>query len=514
MPELTQHERAIVDKVAASGRFLVQGTCHPGGASLKSFNEQGRPVGSPRIFEQLGALRDALATDGDERTLTVEVRRGENGYELRRTFDLPHISPAVAVLDPGYRYPGHPAPGMPRPHGIDVTAEPTDPAVLAEVSGLVAAFVALYTSIKGEAPDFGPPRTEEEIAAAEASMGLRLPEEVRALYRSISADNSEHGLLGAHSLLPLEAVVEWYHQGEPGTETGDDGLFPTYEVVLDTEPAGHVRRGSRSDWWVTVTTDRGCNYGAVDLDPAAGGRRGQLFEYGRDFHNPVGYIAASVTDVMRDVVAALRAGEYEKGHEESTYLVAEGNIGRSTEADHTRSVRAGERSTAEVVAGLDGVQQLYLNDADRIELAALAPLSTLRALSINRAGRVETPLPHRIPLESLSLHAGQADLGALACHPTLWHLELSGLSAPVDVAVLAALPALTALDLSGVDAVGLELLADLPGLRVLTLSPEQWRVLRASDRLPPRLAAARMGGRTLLDEAMEWRGWLMGEAAS
>lgn len=514
MSDVAQHERAIVDRVAASGRFLVQGTCNRGGSSLKAFDDDGRPTSSPMIFGELGALRDALAGDGDERTLVVEVRRGGGGYELRHTFDLPGISPAETVVDPGYRYPGHPAPGMPRPEGIEVTGEPTDPAVLAEVGGLVAEFVELYTSIKGEAPDFGTPRTEEEIHAAETSMGLRLPEEVRALYRSIDCDSNEHGLLGAHSLLPLNAVVGWYHEGEPGTASGDDRLFPTNPVAVDTEPAGHVRRVSRSDWWVTITTDRGGNCGALDLDPAAGGRRGQLFEYGRDFHGPVGYIAASVADVLRDVVTALRADEYEKGYEESTYLVPTGNVGRSEEPDYNRSVRVGDRATAEVAADLDGVQQLYLNDADRIELAALAPLSTLRALSINRAGRVETPLPHDVPLESLRLHAEHADLDVLAGHPTLWYLEFNGLSTPVDVAALAALPALTALDLSDVDVTGLELLADLPGLRVLTLAPEQWRVLRAADRLPPRLAAARMGGRTFLDEATEWRAWLVGEAAS
>lgn len=513
MSDVAQHERAIIDRVAASGRFLVQGTCNPGGASLKAFGEDGRPTSSPMIFGELEALRGALAGAGDDRTLVVEVRRGAGGYELRHTFDLPGISPAVVVVDSGYRYPGHPGPGMPRPEGIEVTDEPTDPTILAEVGGLVAEFVAVYTSIKGEAPDFGTPRTEEEIRAAETAMGLRLPEEVRALYRSIDSDSNEHGLLGAHSLLPLNVVVDWYHEGEPGTGPGDDRLFPTNPVAFDTEPAGHVRRVSRSDWWVTITTDRGGNYGAVDLDPAARGRRGQVFESGRDFHGPVGYIAASVTDVLREVLAALRAGEYAKGYEESTYLVPTGNIGRSKEPDYNRSVRVGDQATAEVAADLGGVQQLYLNDADRIELAALSSLSTLRSLSVNRAGRVETALPHDVPLESLRLHTGHADLGVLVGHPTLWHLELNGLGAPADVAALAALPALTALDLSDVDAVGLELLADLPGLRVLTLSPEQWRVLRAADRLPPRLAAARMGGRTFVDEAVEWREWLLGKAS-
>lgn len=506
MSELAEHERAIVDKVAASGRFLVQGTCDAGGASLKAFDAEGRSTTAPMIFGELDMLRHSLTDGTDRRRLVVEVRRGAEGYELRHTFELPGISPTPVVLDPAYRYPGHPAPGMARPEGIEVTEEPTDPAVLAEVSGLVAEYVALYTAIKGEAPDFGTPRTEEEIRAAEASMGLRLPEEIRALYRTIAEDGNEHGLLGAHSLLPLEAVVGWYREGEPGTTPDDEGLFPTHPVVLGTEG---VRRVSRSDWWVTITTDRGGNNGAVDLDPAPGGRRGQLLEYGRDFHGPLGRIAASVTDVLREVLEALRAGEYEKGDEDSTYLVPRGNVGRSEEPFYDDSVRVKDRATTDVVAGLAGVQRLYLNDAERISLADLAPLSTLRALSINRAGLVETPLPHEVPLESLFLHARDADLSAFAGHPTLWHLELSGLAAPVDVAALAALPALTALDLSGVEVAGLEQLADLPGLRVLTLTGEQWDVLRAADRLPPRLAAARMSGRTFMDEALGWRAWLL-----
>ncbi|GIG70031.1 SMI1/KNR4 family protein [Phytomonospora endophytica] len=517
MPEPTTAERALIAKVAGEGHALVQAVHRRGAMSLKAFSRSGRPATAGAFFGEIAAVAQALCEPNDDRVLILEVNRTETGYRLSHTFALRDISPAEVLLDPEHRYPNHPSPGMPRPEGIDVTDRPTDPAVLAEVRALVGEYIALYTSIKGTAPDFGEPLTEAEILAAETAMGLRLPEDVRALYRCVHSDSHEHGLLGAQSLLPLDSVVHGYVSEGPGTSPADERPFPVNAVVFDADPPGVVRRVSRSDWWVTVATDMGGNSCAIDLDPAAEGTRGQLIEFGRDFHGPVGLVAASVTEVLRQVVTALRAGAYEKDEEPgSTYLILDERVGRSTEAGYRPANRVGPDSTASVVERLTDpltAQLLYLNDAEMIELAALTPLANLRALSINRAARVTTPLPHELPVESLRLSAADADLALLSGHPDLWQLELAGLTAPVAVEALAALPALSALDLSEVDVDDVEALADLTGLRVLTLNAAQWSRLREADRVPPHLAAARMAGRCFLDEAVTWREWLTGKTS-
>jgi SMI1 / KNR4 family (SUKH-1) len=235
--------------------------------------------------------------------IVVELTATRTGdYVVSYSGDLPSLPPRV-VLDEGYRYPNHPQPGMSKPPAAVNDGRPTDPAVLAEVQGLVAEFVERSTQLLGEPPRFtsGYGYREAEILAVEERLGVRLPEDLRALYRTIHDDNTESGLLGRFSPASLEQVVAWYHDGDPGSYLLDEGLFAYDPVVFETHPYGHVRRLSRSDWWVTFAPDYGMNYAAVDLDPAELGAYGQVLTFGRDVHGPIVYVAASVRHRMRTV---------------------------------------------------------------------------------------------------------------------------------------------------------------------------------------------------------------------
>src|SRR5689334_8136400 len=107
----------------------------------------GLPYGAD-VDALLRRLRSAVAADG---SLLVELT-GTPGAGYQVTYQagadddsaLPELEPVV-VLDPGYRLPGHPRPGMARPARTGNDGRPTDPAVLAEVQGLVAEFVAAYS---------------------------------------------------------------------------------------------------------------------------------------------------------------------------------------------------------------------------------------------------------------------------------------------------------------------------------------------------------------------------------
>jgi hypothetical protein len=127
----------------------------------------------------------------------------------------------------------------------------------------------------------------------------------------------------------------------------------------------------------------------------------------------------------------------------------------------------------------------------------------LRELNINRAGQVTLWPPPQ--LESLSLHARQADLSALEGHPTLWELTLTDL--PVRVDLPATLPALTRLDVSAAIIDDMDALAELD-IRVLTLNAEQWQRLRTNDRLPGNLAGAQLSTSVPLTQAADWSSWL------
>lgn len=215
--------------------------------------------------------------------------------------------PFRLILDSAFHFPGEPRHPAPEPE----IGPPTDPVALAEVGNLVGEFIAHYTKIIGVPPDLGEGCTEADLLAAEHAVGLRLPDDVRALYRMVEWDPRESGLLGRQSLLPLAGLVEH----EPGVHAFDDGPFTVIPVLGEPEPHGHVRRVHRSDRWLTIAGDMSGNLCVLDLDPGPLGRRGQLIEYGRDFYDSVGYVAPSVLQLLRDVVAALRAGDYESEDE-------------------------------------------------------------------------------------------------------------------------------------------------------------------------------------------------------
>jgi cell wall assembly regulator SMI1 len=260
-------------------------------------------------MDPLQRLDAALREPGDDRMLVMEVAVGAGRtVEFSYSFGLASASPYSVVLDREYRYPNHPRPGMPRPAAARPTGRPTDPDVLRHIDSLVREFAGHYRRVTGRAPRFGQIRSEHELAAAEEAMGLRLPEDVRALHRLAGDDPHEVGLLGRYRLLPLPAVVSRYVDGAPGAWGWHDGLFGFGRVVLDAHPPGVVRRVSRNDWWVVIASDFSGNECAVDLDPAPEGRPGQLIEYGRDFPCPVNLVAESATAQLTAVLEALRRG--------------------------------------------------------------------------------------------------------------------------------------------------------------------------------------------------------------
>jgi hypothetical protein len=203
------------------------------------------------------AVRAELGLDEDDDAL-MELRVDGPGYEFRyqqaeTDLELRRDRSLRLVLDDGYRYPGHPAP-VDEPGPAPEPAA-TDPAVLAEVRGLVERFAVVYEGVLGRAPKFGAGRSEEELAAAEARMGLRLPEDLRALYRVVRGDTGEHGLLGSQSSPATSAPTTTTTCS--GCPSGGPGWVPRCGRTACSRSSGWSLAGCRTRRCGACRTARG-----------------------------------------------------------------------------------------------------------------------------------------------------------------------------------------------------------------------------------------------------------------
>ncbi|MFQ6328364.1 SMI1/KNR4 family protein [Nocardia sp. CWNU-33] len=476
-----------------------------------------------KMMDLMQQLYDALRAPDDDRPLIGELTLDNDPPQLQHTFELSSLSPCSVLLDSEFCYPNDQHTRQSVSEHPAATDSATDPGVLRRVESLVTQWAAHYREVTGSAPEFGEPYTEDRLLAIEQRVGLRLPEDLRALYRLVGDDDHELGLLGGYSL--LEPAAHDHPQMGFGVASTSDPFTPLDRVVFDPYPLGAVRRVSSSDGWIPIGKDYGCNGIAVDLDPGPAGQYGQILEFGRDFEM-VGVLAESVTALLTKVVTTLLRADV--GQDVWPVRISRpdrqwaANI--QVDADHLAAALA---ETPDV----DQLQRLRLarpglsirrlptgavitngrnTDADpgRLDLRALSVAQNLRQVEIEGNGELRLWLPDAV--ESLLLDAPGANLSELAGHPTLWDLTVGGMS--VRVRDLAALPALTRLDASEADIDDVAALADLD-LRVLRLSTEQWRQFRHADRLPKRLAAAQWVGETpSMSEAMAFNNWLRRKA--
>ncbi|MEU6561391.1 SMI1/KNR4 family protein [Nocardia nova] len=470
------------------------------------------------MMDLMDALDEALRAPDDDRPLIGDLTLNTDPPHLRHTFELASRSPCSVLLDPEFRYPND-RHTRPVPESAAVSDEPTDPEVLRRIEVLVTQWAIHHREIHGAAPEFGEPYTEEQLSAIEQRLGVRLPEDLRALYRLIGDDDyRELGLLGGYSLQE-PAAPDDPNRGF-GTAPTSDAFTPLSPVVFDASPVGAVRRVSSSDGWIPIGTDYGCNAIAVDLDPGPDGRYGQILEFGRDFER-IGVLAESVTALLSGIVATLLREDIDEddwpprvsrpdpqwqanvdasGEPVTTFT----GVSDVEQLQHLRLTQPG--LSAHRLPNGELMIHRYGDDADpgRLDLSVLSATSHLRQVEITWDGEIRLWLPHTV--ESLELNAPRADLSDLAGHPALWNLTLGPM--PVRARDLAALPELIRLDASAADIDDVVALADLD-VRILLLRADQWQRLRRADRLPKRLAGAQWIGDPLpIPEAADFSAWL------
>ncbi len=147
------------------------------------------------------------------------------------------------------------------------------------------------------------------LVEAEATLGFALPPELRESL-SVHDGNDEAFelyrpdgvLLG--SLLPLRDMIEGWESlaGAYGDGHNDSSAMPL---------AGVKRRWFHR-LWIPILGGLG-DYACIDLDPARGGKRGQVIDWAHD-GGPLEIVATSYSDLFSSFTRDLEAGRYVKAN--------------------------------------------------------------------------------------------------------------------------------------------------------------------------------------------------------
>lgn len=241
--------------------------------------------------------RPAVAT-----TLWQLVRSTDHGAGVRwrAACELAVVDPAEKDRALAYlRAEGVEDPHAPRP--------PQPPRTAAELESARTVVAALWQRIEEQLaarfPAFpvtlGGPATVEEVAACEQALGLQLPTDFAAsclVHRSIAFAGLVTGMPQQLDLADLPASRD---AQEIGAWTSDRPEQPGAAIREDHGP----RAG-----WVPLEPDDGGDIAALDLDPAPGGRYGQVI--GLDRGSPAGVEAGSWLELLERFAANLEADRY------------------------------------------------------------------------------------------------------------------------------------------------------------------------------------------------------------
>ncbi|WP_155368025.1 SMI1/KNR4 family protein [Catellatospora vulcania] len=271
-----------------------------------------------------GAFGGSVAYDGDHRVLGLGLERGERPTDMLRSLAELTGGQAVAVrgvttrsgaavvsivpsaaqvsfgmgsdlLEDVHLVPGaHPEPYRREPVRCDVAVS----------AGADAATVtALVRQLLPDARPVDP----SELAAAEADLGVALPDDVRALFLAAAegtlvlqpADRERfYGL----RIVPLaDAAARAYLQPQARYLSWRYGAT---EVVAP-DPHGRMQQLAASPAWFVVGDDGGGNLYVVDLAPGPQGTVGQVLFVDHEMSAGARWLAPSLTELLTERPATL-----------------------------------------------------------------------------------------------------------------------------------------------------------------------------------------------------------------
>ncbi|TFK91244.1 hypothetical protein K466DRAFT_542085 [Polyporus arcularius HHB13444] len=170
----------------------------------------------------------------------------------------------------------------------------------------------------------------QDLAQIEMAFGFSLPQPVRESYLCVDGQEPEssagcsEGLFFGLTLLPLEDVMEEWRFWREVDDDPTTGANAALRELMDSIPAGWVRKEYSCRGWIPLIADKAGNYLGIDMNPGEGGAVGQVIVFGRDFDTKVvmwrGDGPAGWAKFLAGFVEDLESGEgYElgSGHEGS-----------------------------------------------------------------------------------------------------------------------------------------------------------------------------------------------------
>lgn len=133
----------------------------------------------------------------------------------------------------------------------------------------------------------------QDLAQIEMSFGFSLPQPVRESYLCVDGQEPEssagcaEGLFFGLTLLPLEDVLEEWRFWREVDDDPATGANAALRELMDSIPAGWVRKEYSCRGWIPLIADKAGNYLGIDMNPGEGGAVGQVIVFGRDFDTKV-----------------------------------------------------------------------------------------------------------------------------------------------------------------------------------------------------------------------------------
>ncbi|KAL1746090.1 hypothetical protein HDZ31DRAFT_34987 [Schizophyllum fasciatum] len=283
-----------------------------------------------------------------------DMRRGQAMSSTHDAFSLPTSSPTLAAqsdafqsnyanaADPeggmnspafsyppqdrgGYGFVSTPGPASRRSSLLPLHHDPLHPQMppATPYPPLATTWNRLRLWLQREYPELGdtlnfgiPP---QDLAQVEMQFGFALPAVVRESYLITDGQEAEssagcaEGLFFGLSLLPMEDVLDEWRFWREVDDDPTTGANPRLREMMQSIPTGWIRKEYSQRGWIPLIADRAGNYVGVDLNPADGGKPGQVIVFGRDFDTKVvlwrGEGQAGWANWLASFVDELEAGE-------------------------------------------------------------------------------------------------------------------------------------------------------------------------------------------------------------